>query len=104
MPASRSRCLGLVVAVCMLWSAWAAGAVAETLQGAGVLLRSKQPAIVAGLLQALLEDAALRGAVLATQQEVVRRLRRLDYAALLAEGLRPLLADASPTARGEAAP
>lgn len=40
--------------------AYDAGAVAETLGGAGMLFRSKDPALVAGLVEQVLEDEALR--------------------------------------------
>jgi glycosyltransferase involved in cell wall biosynthesis len=63
--------------------AFDAGAVRETLGGAGVLLAEKAPEAVAGLVAMLLEDAALRAAVLATQDGEVRRLRRTDFGALL---------------------
>jgi glycosyltransferase involved in cell wall biosynthesis len=74
--------------------AYEAGAVRETLDGGGVLLREKQPEVVAELLHALLHDPGLRAAVLATQGRAIARVRATDFAALLRERLAPLLAPA----------
>jgi hypothetical protein len=75
--------------------AFDAGAVAETLDGAGVLLKQKQPAFVAELIGRLLGDAALHAAVLATQERSMARLRARDFGALLREGLAPVLGSAA---------
>jgi len=48
--------------------AYAAGAVPETLGGAGILLRRKEPALVATVVAALLDDRDLRQAVVARQR------------------------------------
>jgi glycosyltransferase involved in cell wall biosynthesis len=71
--------------------AFDAAAVRETLRGGGVLLTEKRPELVAELLELLLRDAALRRAVLATQQRVVDELLRVDYAGLILERLAPAL-------------
>jgi L-malate glycosyltransferase len=71
--------------------AYDAGAVRETLGGGGVLLREKRPELVAELLYALLHDANLRAAVLATQARAIAGVRATDFGALLRERLAPLL-------------
>ncbi len=68
-----------------------AGAVRGTLQGAGVLLQETQPEIVAELIAEILGNAALRERILATEDRVLRKLKALDYGALLLERLRPVL-------------
>jgi glycosyltransferase involved in cell wall biosynthesis len=72
-----------------------AGAVAETLQGAGVLVREPSPALVAALVERLARDGALRASVLAAQQRVAKRLRSTDFPALLLEALAPVLGAAA---------
>jgi glycosyltransferase involved in cell wall biosynthesis len=71
--------------------AYDAGAVAETMDGAGILLGRKQPEIVAGVIESLVLDPALRGAVLAAQERVAARIRATDFGALLLSALAPLL-------------
>jgi glycosyltransferase involved in cell wall biosynthesis len=71
--------------------AFAAGAVPETLRGGGVLLREKRPEVVAELLHALVSDAGLRSKVLETQERALAELRGIDFGALLAERLGPVL-------------
>jgi glycosyltransferase involved in cell wall biosynthesis len=71
--------------------AHAAGAVADTLDGGGVLLETKAPDLVAEVLDRVVRDAALRRAVLATQERVMTRLRATDYGALLLDRLSPVL-------------
>lgn len=75
--------------------AYDAGAVAETMDGAGVLLGDKRPELVAGVVEALLGDPALRNAVLAGQERVAARVRATDYASLLRSALGPVLEPAS---------
>src|SRR5439155_26614934 len=58
--------------------AYDAGAVAETLPGAGVLVKDKRPDALAGLLQRVVGDAALRGAVRAGQQRRLAQARGAD--------------------------
>jgi glycosyltransferase involved in cell wall biosynthesis len=71
--------------------AFDAGAVAETLRGGGVLLKEKRPEVVAELVQLVLSDAALKAAVLATQDRAIAEVRATDFGALLLERLAPVL-------------
>jgi glycosyltransferase involved in cell wall biosynthesis len=71
--------------------AYDAGAVAETLGGAGVLLREKHPELVAELAWTLLRDETARRGILAGQDRRVAQLRSTDYGALLLERLGPVL-------------
>ena len=71
--------------------AYDAGAVAETMAGAGVLLREKSPETVAGVIESLLGDESLRAAVLAAQERVAVRVRATDYRALVLGALAPVL-------------
>jgi glycosyltransferase involved in cell wall biosynthesis len=72
--------------------AYAAGAVEETLDGGGVLLREKPPELVAELAHALVTDETLRARTLETQRRAVERVRTRDFGALLRERLAPVLA------------
>jgi glycosyltransferase involved in cell wall biosynthesis len=69
-----------------------AGAVAETLRGGGLLLSSKDPIEVAGLVDRVLTDGALREAVLRTQSRALAEIRATDFGALLRARLAPVLA------------
>jgi glycosyltransferase involved in cell wall biosynthesis len=71
--------------------AYDAGAVRETLHGGGVLLREKQPEVVAELIQSVLTEPALRQAVMTTQARAIARIRGTDFVALLRERLAPVL-------------
>ena len=71
--------------------AYDAGAVKETLRGGGVLLKEKQPEVVAELAHAVLADGSLRRGVLATQDRAMREIRGIDFGALLMERLGPIL-------------
>lgn len=71
--------------------AYDAGAVAETMDGAGILLRDKRPEVVAGVIERLLGDEALRAAVLAGQERMAARVRATDYRALVLSALAPVL-------------
>jgi glycosyltransferase involved in cell wall biosynthesis len=71
--------------------AYDAGAVRETLHGGGVLLREKQPEVVAELIQSVLTEPALRQAVMTTQARAIARIRGTDFGALLRERLAPVL-------------
>ena len=71
--------------------AYEAGAVAETLRGGGILLKEKRPEVVAELIGRVLGDAALRRAVLASEERAVEELRRTDFGTLLTERLAPVL-------------
>jgi glycosyltransferase involved in cell wall biosynthesis len=76
--------------------AYDAGAVAETLRGGGVLVGSKPPRALAELLHAVLTDAPLRAAVLASQARAMRDVRETDFGALLQERLKPVLTSPAP--------
>jgi glycosyltransferase involved in cell wall biosynthesis len=84
-PLQEAMVLGLPVV------AYDAGAVAETLRGGGILLETKDPVEVAALVDRVLTDGSLRGAVLATQARAVAALREVDFGALLLERLAPVL-------------
>jgi glycosyltransferase involved in cell wall biosynthesis len=75
--------------------AYDAGAVRETLGGAGVLLREKAPGLVAGILDQLTRDRELRAAVVEGQRVAMDRRRALNYPALLLRRLEPVLAGVS---------
>jgi glycosyltransferase involved in cell wall biosynthesis len=77
--------------------AYDAGAVRDTLASGGLLLKDKQPQEVAGLIDALARDAALRQAVLATQTQALAVIRTTDFGALLLERLAPVLRGAPRT-------
>lgn len=76
--------------------AYAAGAVAETLQGGGILLEDKSPEVVSELLHLILSDASFRGAVLASQRRALAQLRRADFGELLLDRLAPVLEGSAP--------
>jgi len=63
--------------------AYAATAVPSTMDGAGVLYDDKDPLHVAGLMDAILSDAALQDAVVEGQYAAVRRLQAKDFAGTL---------------------
>jgi glycosyltransferase involved in cell wall biosynthesis len=71
--------------------AYDAGAVGETLRGGGLLLREKDPAIVAETLHAVLTDRQLRERILLAQARAVEQVRGMDFQALLLERLAPVL-------------
>jgi len=71
--------------------AYAAAAVPETLDGAGILFREKNHPLLAELLGRVAQAGALRDAVLRGQAERLARYRRRDLAAELREHLAPLL-------------
>jgi len=71
--------------------AYAAGAVPETLDGAGVLVHRKDPAMVAELMGMMLRDQPLRQAVIARQRERLARFSTRDVAGELRGLLAPLL-------------
>ncbi len=71
--------------------AYDAGAVSETLRGGGVLLKEKQPEIVAELIHRVLVDEALRRSVIATQERAMAEVRATDFGALLLRALQPVL-------------
>lgn len=71
--------------------AYGAGAVPETLDGAGVLLCEKRFDLIAETLGRVAEDEALRKAILQGQRERLARYERQDLAANLKRLLAPLL-------------
>ncbi len=72
--------------------AYAAAAVPETMEDAGVLVTRKDYPELAGLMKRLCQDRALRGAVRAGQRERVRRYLARDLAGDLRRAMAPLLA------------
>ena len=71
--------------------AYDAGAVGETLRGGGILLHEKRPEVVAELIGRVVEDDALRAAVLRTQETALATVRAIDFSVLLRERLAPVL-------------
>jgi glycosyltransferase involved in cell wall biosynthesis len=71
--------------------AYDAGAVRETLRGGGLLLKQKPPEVVAELMESVLSDRGLRGAVLETQRQAMAEVRGTDFGMLLLERLAPVL-------------
>ena len=71
--------------------AYAAGAVPETLDGAGVLLREKRFDLIAEVLGRVTADESLRKAILHGQRERLARYERQDLAGDLKRYLAPLL-------------
>ena len=63
--------------------AYAATAVPATMDGAGVLYDDKRPAHVAALMDAILSDPALQGAIIDAQLAAVGRLQAKDFRATL---------------------
>lgn len=77
--------------------AYGAAAIPETMGGAGLLLRSKDPSLVAATVQAVQSDSEFRRRLIERQFVRVRQLRQFDARRLLrrvierAAGLRPPL-------------
>ena len=71
--------------------AFAAGAVPETLDGAGVLVGEKRFDLIAEVLGRVAEDEPLRAAILRGQRERLARYERQDLAAYLKRFLRPFM-------------
>jgi glycosyltransferase involved in cell wall biosynthesis len=71
--------------------AYAAGAVPETLDGTGILLREKRFDLIAEVLGRVTEDEPLRSALLTAQRERLARYEKQDLAADLKRYLEPLL-------------
>jgi L-malate glycosyltransferase len=69
-----------------------AGAVAETLDGAGVLVEGRQPALAAELAHRLVTDPSLRRVVLEGQARRLARWREVDARGALLGALAPVLA------------
>lgn len=68
--------------------AYDAGAVKETLQGGGVLLKDKNPAEISELLGMVVEPGATRQAVLDTQARALEKIRSVDIGQQLEQALR----------------
>jgi glycosyltransferase involved in cell wall biosynthesis len=65
--------------------AFDAGAVRETLQGGGLLIKEKEPEVVAELLGMVTGDRPIREAVLKTQERALARIRSVDIGETLDE-------------------
>jgi glycosyltransferase involved in cell wall biosynthesis len=72
--------------------AYAATAVPATLDGAGVLYEDKDPVYVAGLMDAILSDAAVQDRIVEAQLAAVARLRSKDFAGTLLGFVNAILA------------
>ena len=59
--------------------AYAATAVPATMDGAGILFEEKDPLYVAGLMDAIVSDAALQDAIVEDQTAAVHRLQARDF-------------------------
>lgn len=64
------------------------GAVAETLQGGGILVGDKKPEVLAELLGMVMTDAAMLAAVLETQERAMAKITGVDIGRKLDEALR----------------
>lgn len=73
--------------------AYAAGAVPETLAGAGIIFREKRWDYIAEMMGTILKDARLRAQIISKQQERLRRYENGNLAAGLRQLLQPLLPD-----------
>lgn len=71
--------------------AYAAAAVPETLDGAGVLVREKRYDLIAEMMGRLVRDQALRNAVIQGQRDRLARYEQRDLAGELREHLKPVL-------------
>lgn len=72
--------------------AYAATAVPETMDGAGVLFDEKDPALVASLINAVMSDAALRESIVAAQDASLARHTTRDFDRILLGHLDRMLA------------
>jgi len=71
--------------------AYAAAAVPETMDSAGVLFREKSPELVAEMMGRILRDSALRSAIIAKQRERIARYTGRDLVSELKQMLGPLI-------------
>ncbi len=83
--------------------AFAAAAVPATMDGAGVLYDRKDPAAVAALIDAVVEDGDLRERLLAGQDAALERLARRDFATCLLGYVRQVT-DGPPASPPQVAP
>ena len=72
--------------------AYAAAAVPDTLDGGGLLFRSRDPIDIAALMEAVLSDEGFETQVLAAQDAALGRLLAKDFAATLLDTVNGLLA------------
>jgi glycosyltransferase involved in cell wall biosynthesis len=72
--------------------AYAATAVPATMDGAGVLYETKDPAAVAKVVDAVLSDAAIEQAIVGSQDGALERLRGRDFAGTLLRHVEQVLA------------
>jgi glycosyltransferase involved in cell wall biosynthesis len=86
------ECMALDVPVI----AYAAAAVPETMDGAGILFREKRYDVIAEILGLVARDARVREAVLAGQRARVARFERRDLESELRGHLQPLLGGRPP--------
>ena len=84
-PLLEAMAFGMPVA------AYDAAAVAETLAGAGVLLKDKRPDEVAPLLDRIVRDRGVREPIVAGQRRRLDEVRATDVGARLLAQLRPVL-------------
>lgn len=70
--------------------AYAAAAVPDTMDGAGVLVREKRFDVLAELINRLARDAALRAAIVVAQDDRVRRYLNQDFEGMWRNALRSL--------------
>ncbi|MFC1498776.1 glycosyltransferase family 4 protein [Verrucomicrobiota bacterium] len=71
--------------------AYAAAAVPETMDGAGILFHEKKFDMIAEMMGRLIKDTAFKNAVLKKQQERINRFKQLDLETKLRQYLSPLL-------------
>jgi len=71
--------------------AYAAGAVPETMDGAGILFREKRYDWIAEMMGKLVRDAELRAAVVRRQQDRLTRFRQQNLGTALRQRLSPLI-------------
>ena len=76
--------------------AYDAGAVAETMDGAGVLFHKKDYAALGEMMHQLISNQPFREQILAGQRERINRYRNRDLESELRTHLAPLLADSRP--------
>ena len=74
--------------------AYAAAAVPETLDGAGVLTHDKDYESIAEMMHTMVTDSKLRASILEGQKERISRFRNRDPEAELREHMAPLLSSA----------
>jgi len=71
--------------------AYDAGAVSETLDGSGVLIREKRFEVIAETVERVAADHRLRDGIVRGQRERLRRYEKLDIPGMMKSALAPLL-------------